>query len=682
VLAISQGGQHVLVGSSADRLLLVTSRRAQVVSGAPAEAVSVHALGPRHLAFGGDQITLYPLDSTLGASAAPVSLSMMGSEATAVALSADGRWLAAGGANGLIRLWALDRLQERPTSVGQTVGAVRRLAFAPSGELLASASEGTGVQVWSFDEAVLPLPTGPAGNGRVVSLAWQNDGARLAAAGSGGELWVWSLRLPQQQRVPDPPQPAASEPLALARLVVAPAALDFGSTAVGAVASRELTLRNSGQAVLNGLSVEATGAGYSVDAGACRGGSLQPGARCTARVRFTPAAEGRASGTFVVRSSLPEQRVAAVGTGAAAEAALLARLTAEPAQISAGASSRLCWSVTGGTAWRIDPGVVELKPSAAGCVTVRPSTSTTYTLQARSGPGGREAGATAVVTVEAAAPAVARPEIRELAFSPNPARPGQTVQLCYRVAHTVGVTLGDPPLRNARQSNFCSTGAKEECRGCFAGEAPSETTRYTIVANGEGRTTASASALLTVQADTAEGWCCVIAAGSNRSDTRQQAQQQPTPRSAGTGGMFAADRASCSAAGGTHFSTFVAASISCGSVAGASACISGFVPRGAFQGDEVCVRPATRVQVQADNAAAAQRIAPADRSFGSQTCAQGYVWREARPGDLVCVTPEVREQTALDNRLDASRRVPASEGRDASIPNRNVPSSPSPQRSP
>jgi hypothetical protein len=86
-----------------------------------------------------------------------------------------------------------------------------------------------------------------------------------------------------------------------------------------------------------------------------------------------------------------------------------------------------------------------------------------------------------------------------------------------------------------------------------------------------------------------------------------------------------------------------------------TACRSGYVLRGAYDGDPVCVTPATRQQVQADNAAADERREPNGGAFGPATCRQGWVWREAREGDVVCVTPEVRSQTAADNRAAASR---------------------------
>lgn len=86
-------------------------------------------------------------------------------------------------------------------------------------------------------------------------------------------------------------------------------------------------------------------------------------------------------------------------------------------------------------------------------------------------------------------------------------------------------------------------------------------------------------------------------------------------------------------------------------------CRPGYVWREAYRGDTVCVVPATREQAKADNA---QALARRVLSSGPDTCVQGYVWRETVPGDHVCVTPAVRDQVVLDNAQAASRQQPNS----------------------
>jgi hypothetical protein len=90
---------------------------------------------------------------------------------------------------------------------------------------------------------------------------------------------------------------------------------------------------------------------------------------------------------------------------------------------------------------------------------------------------------------------------------------------------------------------------------------------------------------------------------------------------------------------------------------GPETCKQGFVWREATDGDKVCVTPATRARVRADNAQAANRREPNGGAYGPDTCKQGYVWRETIPSDHVCVTPAERSAAAEDNSRASDRRV-------------------------
>jgi len=78
--------------------------------------------------------------------------------------------------------------------------------------------------------------------------------------------------------------------------------------------------------------------------------------------------------------------------------------------------------------------------------------------------------------------------------------------------------------------------------------------------------------------------------------------------------------------------------------------------REAGPADKICVPPASHTQAQADNAAAASRLATV--TYGADTCKQGYVWREAFTGDHVCVISEIRAQSQQENTLAPSRTWP------------------------
>jgi hypothetical protein len=88
----------------------------------------------------------------------------------------------------------------------------------------------------------------------------------------------------------------------------------------------------------------------------------------------------------------------------------------------------------------------------------------------------------------------------------------------------------------------------------------------------------------------------------------------------------------------------------------ADRCKQGFVWREVVRSDHVCVTPATRSRVRADNAARGSR-----HLSGSRTCRQGFVWREAIRGDFVCVAPSQRTQARIDNAHAHQHRNPATE---------------------
>lgn len=89
---------------------------------------------------------------------------------------------------------------------------------------------------------------------------------------------------------------------------------------------------------------------------------------------------------------------------------------------------------------------------------------------------------------------------------------------------------------------------------------------------------------------------------------------------------------------------------------GPDTCQEGYVWREANAADHVCVKPATRDQARADNAAAGSRRAGGG-AYGPNTCVNGFVWREAYDGDVVCVTTAVRQEAKDDNAAAASRKA-------------------------
>jgi WD40 repeat protein len=97
----------------------------------------------------------------------------------ALAVTADGFWLAAAGQDRIVRLWDLEQVQLR-TFAGHTL-PVRALAFSPDGNTLASLGD-DGIRLWNVQRG--GESTLVAGGPR-AAIAWSADSTRLWLAGDG-----------------------------------------------------------------------------------------------------------------------------------------------------------------------------------------------------------------------------------------------------------------------------------------------------------------------------------------------------------------------------------------------------------------------------------------------------------------------------------------------------------------
>jgi WD40 repeat protein len=107
--------------------------------------------------------------------------------ATAVAFSADGKWLATGGMDNAVKVWDVYSRLVRQTLAGHT-GRINAVAFSADGKRLASASKDRTVKLWDF-AAGTEERTLPSHAGEVRAVAFAPDGKRLASADNSVTLW-------------------------------------------------------------------------------------------------------------------------------------------------------------------------------------------------------------------------------------------------------------------------------------------------------------------------------------------------------------------------------------------------------------------------------------------------------------------------------------------------------------
>jgi serine/threonine protein kinase/WD40 repeat protein len=108
-----------------------------------------------------------------------------------VAYSPDGRTLASGGQDGLVKLWEVATGRELGT-LSSHKACVNCVAFSPDGQLLASVGCDQLLKLWDpATQAIIGTLEGPTGE--IHSLAFSPDGKLLATGGHVGVTCVWDV---------------------------------------------------------------------------------------------------------------------------------------------------------------------------------------------------------------------------------------------------------------------------------------------------------------------------------------------------------------------------------------------------------------------------------------------------------------------------------------------------------
>jgi WD40 repeat protein len=114
-----------------------------------------------------------------------------------VAFSPDGNALAAGSADGNIRIWDLRAPDAAPTVLSGHEDYVCSVAFSPDGRTLASASGDNSIRLWDLGhpQAAPQVLAGHSAN--VLTVVFSPDGKRLASGGEDRTIRLWDAHEPK-----------------------------------------------------------------------------------------------------------------------------------------------------------------------------------------------------------------------------------------------------------------------------------------------------------------------------------------------------------------------------------------------------------------------------------------------------------------------------------------------------
>lgn len=110
-----------------------------------------------------------------------------------VAFNPNGKIIASGSEDKTIRLWDINTKECTWEIPGQHSASVDTVAFSPDGKILASGSADKTIKLWSIEDPIKNIGTLTGHSGAVNSVAFTPDGRILASGSSDNTIKIWQV---------------------------------------------------------------------------------------------------------------------------------------------------------------------------------------------------------------------------------------------------------------------------------------------------------------------------------------------------------------------------------------------------------------------------------------------------------------------------------------------------------